>query len=813
MILVANYPPVINSCARLYSELAESLVLMGHKVTVITEYPFDDISVDKNHKYYRNRRCMINLNGVCVYRVLPLTFFAKIPGGKALRFLLSCFLFAIRGIFTGRQDVILVYSPPLYMGISGYIISLFKRINFVFNMQDIHPQVLFDSGAIKNKFFKVLFSKMEEFCYRKANSFIVYSTGNKDYLLENKVDREVFIIPNWVDTTTMGTHKKKNSLREDKLISDKFVVTYAGAMQEAQGLKIVVMAAEVLKECDNILFILVGEGPSKTPLQNLIQEKKLNNITMYPMMPKDHYIQLIYDSDVCLVTLSADIPLQTVPGKLADIMVRGKPVIAVVNPLGDTASIIKEAQCGFCVNPGDAQALSIVLMNLRTDKELKERMGANARLYAEKYFSRDICTKQYDEVLSMSIKGNCGGYRKKSKCAEIVQESCAAEKPVILLFTGNYLPGYKAGGILRVTTNTIDHLHEEFDFKIVTTDRDLGDDKPYPDIKHNQWQIVGNAKVFYLSPQSLSFRNIYNLIQNTSHDILFLNSFLNYLTIKALLIRKFCRIAFMPVIVAPFGEFFWASLKQKYPKKIAFIQVARLLGLYKDVRWRANSEFESQSIIKFMKVKPSDVYITGDLPIKNIPDDLENINFNTINTQDKLKIIFLSRISREKNLDYALKVLCKVKANVSFDIYGPMENKGYWNECQELINKLPSNIIVSYRGIVNANEVVQMFSHYDLFLFPTGGEAYGHVIAECLISGTPVLISTETPWRSLHSDNFGWDISLTQINSFVEKIEDLALSSYADRFKQRNIIKAKIADHLLDPVLLETNRQLFMGLL
>lgn len=384
-----------------------------------------------------------------------------------------------------------------------------------------------------------------------------------------------------------------------------------------------------------------------------------------------------------------------------------------------------------------------------------------------------------------------------------------ALKPVILTFIGNYLPGYKAGGILRTTVNTVDHMCDEFEFRIVTRDRDIGDNKPYPDIKINQWQQVGNAMVYYLPPTSSTIKGILSLIVGTPHDVLYLNSFFDLFTIKALLNRKLRRATFKPVIVAPWGEFAWASLKQKYPKKFVFIQVARLVGLYKNVIWRASSEFEKMDIIRVMKIKANAIHITGDFPIKNIPDVAPDLTFETSEGREGLRIVFLSRISREKNLDYALRVLKKVNARVVFDIYGPAENQTYWKECQELIDQLPVNVKVNYLGSVTANQVVHVFSRYDLFLFPTGGEAYGHVIAECLIAGTPVLISTETPWRNLQADGLGWDVDLAKMDHYAEIIENLTLLSDDERLKKRAIIKANVINRLLDPAVLETNRQLF----
>lgn len=382
-------------------------------------------------------------------------------------------------------------------------------------------------------------------------------------------------------------------------------------------------------------------------------------------------------------------------------------------------------------------------------------------------------------------------------------------KPVILTFIGNYLPGYKAGGILRSIANIVDHLCDDLNFLIVTRDRDLGDDKPYDDIKINQWQPVGNASVYYLPPQSSTVKDITNLISSTKHDILYLNSFFEMFTIKVLLSRKLSSKSFKPIIVAPRGEFAWASLELKYPKKFVFIQLARLVGLYENVTWHASTEFEGLDISRVMKIKNEALHIALDLPVKVITDGAIVMPSQHANYEQDLRIVFLSRIAREKNLDYALKVLNRIKTKVTFDIYGPAEDASYWNKCKMLINKLPKNVDVNYFGSIKPDQASKIFCNYDLFFFPTGGENYGHVIAESLSMGTPVLISDKTPWRHLKNDDLGWDVPLDNEESFVTIIEELAKSSVDERVMRRNLIKDKIIKRLNNQAVLDANRKLF----
>ena len=122
---------------------------------------------------------------------------------------------------------------------------------------------------------------------------------------------------------------------------------------------------------------------------------------------------------------------------------------------------------------------------------------------------------------------------------------------------------------------------------------------------------------------------------------------------------------------------------------------------------------------------------------------------------------------------------------------------------------MPANIVVQYHGVAIPGKILKTFSTYDLFLFPTGGEAYGNVIAESLLAGTPVLISQNTPWRNLMEDGLGWDLDLREINKFVEIIEVEALRDENYRNRQRGIIKKAVHKRLFDPSILESNLFLF----
>ncbi len=387
-----------------------------------------------------------------------------------------------------------------------------------------------------------------------------------------------------------------------------------------------------------------------------------------------------------------------------------------------------------------------------------------------------------------------------------------ARKPVILVFVGNYLPGHKAGGILRTIANTVDHLCDEFEFKVVTRDRDLGDERAYEDVELNTWQKVGNAEVYYLPPEACTLTNIGRVVRDTPHDVIYLNSFFDPLTVKVLFNIWLGAIPPTRVVVAPRGEFAWASLRQKYLKKYLFTLAARLMGLYSGITWHASSPLEAADITHVMKINPVAVQVAFDFALRDPGRPAPpHAAIPSATVDDALRVVFLSRVAREKNLDYAIRVLKKIKARVVFDIYGPTADAAYWSECQALIRQLPQNVTVTYRGIVEAGEVLNVFSEYDLFLFPTGGEAYGQVIAEALMAGTPVLTSTETAWRNLERDGLGWDLDLSQEELFIEALESLAGLDQPEREKRRGVVRAGVANRLANPAIPEAHRRLFIG--
>ncbi|WP_051683097.1 glycosyltransferase family 4 protein [Salinicoccus luteus] len=344
------------------------------------------------------------------------------------------------------------------------------------------------------------------------------------------------------------------------------------------------------------------------------------------------------------------------------------------------------------------------------------------------------------------------------------------KKIKVLTFNGTYLPGYKAGGPIRSIANMTERLREEFTFYIITKDRDFNENVPYKNIKIDDWNKIREEFVYYHSPRKDNLSNIMKLIKDYDFDIVYLNGFFSSYTLKYLLLRRMKLIDKYPTIILPRGDLSTSALKLKSFKKKFFIGVAKILGLYSGLVWQATSEHEARDIKKNFK---SDIRVVNVGNLSSIPISSE-VSKREQKKTGCLKIVFLSRITKMKNLKYALKVLGDLKENIEFNIYGPVSDKQYWKECMKLIEDFPQNINVNYHGSINNNEVNSTMKENHALFLPTLGENYGHVIVEALLAEIPILISDNTPWRNLEDYNVGWDISLDQPEEFQNKIRYLA---------------------------------------
>jgi len=350
----------------------------------------------------------------------------------------------------------------------------------------------------------------------------------------------------------------------------------------------------------------------------------------------------------------------------------------------------------------------------------------------------------------------------------------------IYTFTKAFYPGEKSGGPVLSIFNIIENILSQENFFIITADRDVGDITPYRNISVNRWLNFNGSQIIYVSYGIFGYLKIFNIVKNLEdNSILYINSFFcPKFSIFPLLVTIILRKK-IKILIAPRGEFSPGALKIKSYKKLLYIYFYKKFFINSSkIFWHASTQLEAHEINYSFIFKDPNLHIktAGNIIIAS---DIYSSNYVNTNekklriSNNKFNIVFISRISRKKNLLFALNILKNSNININFDIYGPIEDKTYWMECEKLISTLPKNIFVTYKGVLSSSDVKNTFALYDLFFFPTLGENFGHVIIEALCSNIPILLSDQTPWSHFEEFNVGYIFSLNEPSKFLHALTEI----------------------------------------
>lgn len=313
----------------------------------------------------------------------------------------------------------------------------------------------------------------------------------------------------------------------------------------------------------------------------------------------------------------------------------------------------------------------------------------------------------------------------------------------VLCVCDYFLPGFKAGGPIRTLKNMPALLGDSVDLSYLTRDRDLGSAEAYQNITPNAWASYPHGRVFYATEALFGASAVSKALNTADTDVLYLNSFFSPRSSIMIVIRNWLRPFGKPILLAPRGEFSPGALALKGGKKRLYLALARAVGLYRNLWWHASTDNERQDILRVFPDAGSRIFTAED-PVDMAMDAAV---IHEMKAQGMARLVFVSRISPMKNLDGLLHILAGVTCQVTLHIHGPIEDEPYWQRCHAMIRDLPSNVTVEYRGALHPDDVPRAFSEGDLFVFPTHGENFGHVIFEAMRVGTPVVVSDQTPWQ------------------------------------------------------------------
>jgi len=301
----------------------------------------------------------------------------------------------------------------------------------------------------------------------------------------------------------------------------------------------------------------------------------------------------------------------------------------------------------------------------------------------------------------------------------------------------------------------LDNLPESVKVTLVTADRDLGDSVPYPGLS-GKVAHRGPHEIYYLNWRDpRQWMTLLRWARRNPVDLIYVNSVWSPLfTVLPVVAHRLGLVKSREVLLAPRGELSPCALRIKSTKKRVFLLAWTPLLRGIDPVWHASTEMEEREIHQIFPWARTLVQIDspGDDARKEI-----------IASGQRARFVFISRISEMKNLQLGVEALQLVRSEVDFDIYGPLEDANYWRTCQRLIEDLPDNVRATYRGVLRPDQVQETFAQYDGFILPTLGENFGHVIAESLSAGCPVICSQHTPWTGVLDQGGG--AALTELDA------------------------------------------------
>lgn len=400
LLISAYFPPDTGSASHLIYELGKSLYQRGHEVTVLTSLPGYHTMGDLG-KYKRKLWKREEYDGLNVVRVASIRLPRRFIFGRAIWQFLLAITTLIAGLIMRKRDVCVVYSPPLPLGLSAWLIRVFKKTPFVFNVQDLFPHNLIETGLMKKGIAFSIFEKMEKFIYSRADRITVHAESNVDHVLDRGgIASKVSAMSNWVDTDEIVINGSPEPFVTQYNLEGCFIVSFAGVLGHLQDLDVVLDAAETTKNECGIKWLIVGDGVQKQRLEDSAKVRNLNNVLFVPMVPRNVYPQVLYASSVCLATLKKAVTTPVVPSKILSIMASGKPVVTCMDTEGDAPRLVRDADCGYTLPPGDGAALAKVVRILHSDRNLGITMGANGRKYAESELSLNVATEKYLSLFS-----------------------------------------------------------------------------------------------------------------------------------------------------------------------------------------------------------------------------------------------------------------------------------------------------------------------------------------------------------------------------------------------------------------------------
>ena len=398
VVLPPHFEPDTAPTGVIWTRIVTELALRGHRIEVITSLP-----------WYREHKVEAPYEGKIVRhedrpwgritRIHPFpTADKKNIFKRALSFGGFSALTAVFGARGMRADAVIAISPPMTLALSGWAIAKARRAALILNLQDIFPDVAIELGAFKRPATIEAARRLERICYRASDAITVLSDDLRDNVTSKGfADREVRVIPNFVETDRIVPGPKENPYRDEFGLNGRRVVMYAGNVGLSQSLGIVLDAAAALAYEEDVVFVINGGGARRDEIEK--RARGMSNVRLVDMQPAERLTEVLSAADLHLIPLRRGLASASVPSKTYSILAAARPFVASVDEGTEVARLADRTGAGVAVPPDDAEALTKAIRRLLDDPREMEAMGERGRLFVEGWASPAAVAAAYEELI------------------------------------------------------------------------------------------------------------------------------------------------------------------------------------------------------------------------------------------------------------------------------------------------------------------------------------------------------------------------------------------------------------------------------
>jgi colanic acid biosynthesis glycosyl transferase WcaI len=398
------FSPEANSTSYLMTDLARQLRALGHEVTVLTTTPHNNlepgaIARQPLRRVWPGLLYRSELGDIPVWHVqLPL------KGNRVLRRMLDYIRFhavALTAGITrvGPYDVVLSPSPPLTIGIAGWMLARWRRTPAVYNVQEIYPDFAINQGLIRNRVFIRLLRQVERMVYASSSRVVTISEWFSRTIRERGVPEDkLLVIPNFVDTELYRPLPRHNAFSGQHGLDDDFVVLYAGNIGLSQDWESLLFAAAQHAELP-IRYVIVGDGARRQWLENEVRRRRLENVRLLGYQPRERMPEINASSDIHTIPMKRETTRDTFPSKIYSILASARPAVVSADPDSELEWVIQRAGSGRVVTPEDPQAYADAVLRAYVERDGLAAEGQRGRRFVEGEYSKEAVGRKYDRLI------------------------------------------------------------------------------------------------------------------------------------------------------------------------------------------------------------------------------------------------------------------------------------------------------------------------------------------------------------------------------------------------------------------------------